>query len=292
MSSQRKKAFLSIVSISIIYFALIACIINDCRQITQNYMTEYKLHIEKINNLEDDPIILAEEFMQTEYDKHWKSLGYYGEYDAWRGNIDYELAAKIVPGKGTTSFKRYNIDDYERDRFPEDVNIRIACSAYVNDKSEYDVKTVKIAFTYGNSIQNITVYINYHGENPAESVNFNINLTENGYVADRINAEELTGLTIEEMVETAELNRKGFEDLMFAMKGHELEESKNDFNSDLIRLYTIAALLIVALLTLWVTVLVAMIKSRPSNCQTAHYGRRKPHVDFGTSASPTAQSRG
>ena len=65
-----------------------------------------------------------------------------------------------------------------------------------------------------NSIQNITVYINYHGENPAESVNFNINLTENGYVADRINAEELTGLTIEEMVETAELNRKGFEDLM------------------------------------------------------------------------------
>lgn len=27
-------------------------------------------------------------------------------------------------------------------------------------------------------------------------------------------------------------------------------------------------------------------------CQTAHYGRRKPHVDFGTSASPTAQSRG
>ena len=141
----------------------------------------------------------------------------------------------------------------------------IACSAYVNDKSEYDVKTVKIAFTYGNSIQNITVYINYHGENPAESVNFNINLTENGYVADRINAEELTGLTIEEMVETAELNRKGFEDLMFAMKGHELEESKNDFNSDLIRLYTIAALLIVALLTLWVTVLVAMIKSRPSN---------------------------
>lgn len=28
------------------------------------------------------------------------------------------------------------------------------------------------------------------------------------------------------------------------------------------------------------------------NCQTAHYGRRKPHVDFGTSASPTAQSRG
>lgn len=28
------------------------------------------------------------------------------------------------------------------------------------------------------------------------------------------------------------------------------------------------------------------------NCQTAHYGRRKPHVDFGTSAFPTAQSRG
>ena len=28
------------------------------------------------------------------------------------------------------------------------------------------------------------------------------------------------------------------------------------------------------------------------NCQTAHCGRRKPHVDFGTSAFPTAQSRG
>ena len=27
-------------------------------------------------------------------------------------------------------------------------------------------------------------------------------------------------------------------------------------------------------------------------CQTAHCGRRKPHVDFGTSAFPTVQSRG
>ena len=278
MSSQRKKGYVSIVSISIIYFILIGHIINDCRQITQDYVAEYKLHIEKISNLEDDPLALAEEFMQTEYDKHWKSLGCYGEYDAWRGNIDYELAAKIVPGKSATSFKRYNIDDYERDRFPEDMNMRIACSAYVNDKSENDVKTVKIAFTYDSSIQNITVYVDYHGENPAESVHFNISLIENEYVADRINAEELTGLTIEEMVETAELNRKGFEDLMNAMKEHEPEESKNDLNSNLESLYAIAALLVVILLILWITVLVAIIKSELGKKQilfhsTPHRGK-------------------
>ena len=278
MSSQRKKGYVSIVSISIIYFTLIACIINDCRQITQDYVAKYKLHIEKISDLEDAPLALAEEFMQTKYDKHWKSLGCYGEYDAWRGNIDYELAAKIVPGKSATSFKRYNIDDYERDRFPEDMNMRIACSAYVNDKSENDVKTVKIAFTYDSSIQNITVYVDYHGENPAESVHFNISLIENEYVADRINAEELTGLTIEEMVETAELNRKGFEDLMNAMKEHEPEESKNDLNSNLESLYAIAALLVVILLILWITVLVAIIKSELGKKQilfhsTPHRGK-------------------
>ena len=260
-NKKHKKTYLLIIFVSIIYFTLIVCIINDCRHITQDYVAEYKLHIEKIRNLEDDPLALAEEFMQTKYDKHWKSLGCYGEFDAWRGNIDYELAAKIVPGKSATSFKRYNIDDYERDRFPEDMNMRIACSAYVNDKSENDVKTVKIAFTYDSSIQNITVYVDYHGENPAESVHFNISLIENEYVADRINAEELTGLTIEEMVETAELNRKGFEDLMNAMKEHEPEESKNDLNSNLESLYAIAALLVVILLILWITVLVAIIKS-------------------------------
>ncbi len=261
MNIKHRKKYLVITCISIIYFTLIACIINDCRHITQDYVAEYKLHIEKIRNLEDDPLALAEEFMQTKYDKHWKSLGCYGEFDAWRGNIDYELAAKIVPGKSATSFERYNIDDYERDRFLEDVNICITCSAYVNNKSENDVKTVEVVFTYGNSIQNIVVYIDYHGENPAESVYFNISLIENEYVADRINAEELTGLTIEEMVETAELNRKGFEDLMNAMKEHEPEESKNDLNSNLESLYAIAALLVVILLILWITVLVAIIKS-------------------------------
>lgn len=278
MSNQRKKGYVLIVSISIIYFTLIACIINDCRHITQDYVAKYKLHIEKISNLENDPLALAEEFMQTKYDKHWKSLGCYGEFDAWRGNIDYELAAKIVPGKSATSFKRYNIDDYERDRFPEDMNMRIACSAYVNDKSENDVKTVKIAFTYDSSIQNITVYIDYHGENPAESVHFNISLIENEYVADRINAEELTGLTIEEMVETAELNRKGFEDLMYAMKEHEPEESKKDLNSNLESLYAIAAFLVVILLILWITVLIVIIKPKSGNKKQVLF-RSKHDID-------------
>ena len=74
MSNQRKKGYVLIVSISIIYFTLIACIINDCRHITQDYVAKYKLHIEKISNLENDPLALAEEFMQSEYDKHWDSL--------------------------------------------------------------------------------------------------------------------------------------------------------------------------------------------------------------------------
>ncbi len=278
INKKHKKTYLLIIFVSIIYFTLIACIINDCRQITQDYVAKYKLHIEKISNLEDDPLALAEEFMQTKYDKHWKSLGCYGEFDAWRGNIDYELAAKIVPGKSATSFKRYNIDDYERDRFPEDMNMRIACSAYVNDKSENDVKTVEVVFTYGNSIQNVTVYVDYHGENPAESVHFNISLIENEYVADRINAEELTGLTIEEMVETAELNRKGFEDLMYAMKEHELEESKKDLNSNLESLYAIAALLVVILLILWITVLAAIIKPKSGNKKQVLF-RSKHDID-------------
>lgn len=273
MNKKRKKAYLSIVSVSIIYLTLIACIINDCIHTTQEYVNEYKLHIEKINNLEDAPIILAKEFMRTEYDKHWKALGYYGEYDAWRGNIDYELAASIIPGKGSTVFNRYNINDSEYNQSAEDADILIICKAYTSEREERDTKTVKISFTYNNPNSNIGGIIQYHGEKHPESVSFSINLIEGKYVADRTNLEELTGLTVEEIVEIAETNRKGFEDLMYAMKEHEPEESKKDLNSNLESSYAIAALLIVILLTLWITVLVAIIKSESGKKQILFHSR-------------------
>ena len=263
VNRNHRKKYLLITSISIIYFTLIACIINDCRQITQDYVAKYKLHIEKISNLEDDPLALAAEFMQSEYDKHWDSLkNCWGKENLVGG---YELHSYIIAGRYATSFFWEGKNNYDKGN--QDLKItdmEILCNAHADNETDQD-KSIIIAFTYGNSIQNMAVYIDYHEENPAESVHFNISLIENEYVADRINAEELTGLTIEEMVETAELNRKGFENLMYAMKEHELEESKNEFNSGLKRLYTIAALLIVALLTLWITVLAAMIKSKSGN---------------------------
>ena len=270
INKKHKKTYLLIIFVSTIYFTLIACIINDCRHITQDYVAEYKLHIEKIRNLEDDPFALAEEFMQTKYDKHWGSLGIIGNYNDWRMKNDYELGARIIPERYHTIFTRYNRirrNGSIRSRVPEDQDLLITCQAYANDESEYDTKSIVLAFNYSEDIRYITVYIDYHGENPVEPVNFNIDLTENGYVADRINAEELTGLTIEEMVETAELNRKGFEDLMYAMKEHEPEESKKDLNSNLESLYAIAALLVVILLILWITVLAAIIKSESGKKQ-------------------------
>ncbi len=263
MSKKFKKTYLLTVFVSIIFFTLIACIINNCRQVAQDYVDEYKLHIERISNLEDNPLTLAEEFMQTKYDKHWASLGVIGNYNDWRMKNDYELGARIIPERYHTIFTRYNRirrDGSIRDRVPENQDLLITCQAYANDESEYDTKSIVIAFNYNNSIRSITVYIDYHGDNPAEPVNFNIDLIENEYVADRTNAEELTGLTIEEIVETAELNRKGFEDLMYAMKEHEPEESKNDLNADLKFLYTVTKLQIVALLSLWIIVLVAILK--------------------------------
>lgn len=202
--------------------------------------------------------------MQTEYDKHWDSLK-----NCW-GNADliggYELYSYIISGKYATRFYwdwKNNYDENKQDS--DNTAIRIACKAYANDKSEFDNRNIVIAFNYYDSIYRITVYVEYFGENPPETVIFNIDLIENEYVADRINAEELTGLTIEEIVETAEINRKGFEDLMYAMKEHELEESKKDLNSNLESSYAIATLLVVILLTLWITVLVAILKSMPSN---------------------------
>ncbi len=266
MSNQRKKGYVSIVSISIIYFTLIACIINDSRHITQDYVAEYKLHIERISDLEDDPLALAAEFMQSEYDKHWDSLK-----NCW-GNADlvggYELHSYIISGRYATSFYWDWKNNYKKPKQASDnTAIKIICNAYANDKSQFDNRDIVIAFNYYDNINRLTVYVEYFGENPSETVIFNIDLTENGYVADRINAEELTGLTIEEMVETAELNRKGFEDLMYAMKEHELEESKKDLNSNLESLYAIAALLVVILLILWITVLAAIIKSESGKKQ-------------------------
>ena len=265
-NKKQKKTYLLVICISIIYFTLIACIINDCRQITQDYVAKYKLHIEKISNLEDDPLALAEEFMQSEYDKHWDSLK-----NCW-GNADlvggYELHSYIISGRYATSFYWDWKNNYKKTKQASDnTAIKIICNAYANDKSQFDNRDIVIAFNYYDNINRLTVYVEYFGENPSETVIFNIDLTENGYVADRINAEELTGLTIEEMVETAELNRKGFEDLMYAMKEHEPEESKKDLNSNLESLYAIAALLVVILLILWITVLVVIIKSESGKKQ-------------------------
>ena len=259
INKKHKKTYLLTLFISIIYITLIACIINDCRQVTQDYVDEYKLHIEKVKNLEDSPLTLAEEFMQAEYDKHWDSLkGCWGKEDLIGG---YELGSYIISGRYATSFYRdwkNNYDKYNQDS-DNLADMRILCNAYANDESEYDTRQVRIAFNYSDEINDIAVYVQYHGNNLSESVIF-INLVEDKYVADKTNLEELTGLTVEEIVETAELNRKGFEDLMYAMKEHELEESKNDLNSDLKSSYTIATLLIVALLSLWMTVLVAILK--------------------------------
>lgn len=260
MSKKLKKTYLLTVCVSIIYFTLIVCIINNCRQVTQEYVDEYKLHIEKIGNLEDNPLTLAKEFMQTDYDKRWDSLkGCWSKTDLIGG---YELYSYIISGRYATSFYRDWKNDYDKYNQDSDnlADMRILCNAYANDESEYDTRQVRIAFDYSNKINDIAVYVQYHENNLSESVIF-INLVEDKYVADKTNLEELTGLTIEEIVETAELNRKGFEDLMYTMKEHELEESKNDLNSDMKSSYTIAALQIVALLSLWITVLVAIFKS-------------------------------
>ena len=107
--------------------------------------------------------------------------------------------------------------------------------------------------------------VEYYGNNQADPEYFIINLTQNGADAGTVNVEELTGLTIEEIVETAELNRKGFEDLMYAMKEHELEESENDLNSVLRRSYIITALHVVMFIGIWIYVLTAILKSIPSN---------------------------
>ena len=270
MNRKPKKTYLLTVCVSIIYFTLIVCIINNCRQITQDYVDEYKLHVEKISNLEDDTITLAGEFMQSEYDKHWDTMkGCWGRIANDMVGY-YELGIYIIPERYATLFYRKitnNIDksNQNTDSFSKVSDTHIICNAYANNKSEFDNKNIVIAFNYYDSISSITVYIEYFGGNSLETVIFNIDLIDNEYVADRIDAEELTGLTIEEIVEAAELNRKGFEDLMLAMKEHELEESKNDLNTSLKNLYTFAAFLIIVLLTVWIVVLIVILKCSTQN---------------------------
>ena len=137
MNSQRKKGYVSIVSISIIYFTLIGHIINDCRHITQDYVAEYKLHIEKISNLEDDPLALAEEFMQSEYDKHWNSLkNCWGKENLVGG---YELHSYIISGRYATGFFWEGKNNYDKsDQDFEITDMEILCNAYANDETEND----------------------------------------------------------------------------------------------------------------------------------------------------------
>ena len=264
MNKKPQKTYLLTVCVSIIYFILIVCIINNCRQITQDYVDEYKLHVEKISNLEDNPLTLAEEFMQSEYDKHWDTMkGCWGRIP-WDMTGDYELGSYIIPERYATCFYRNNRTEHNADEFPEGVNTIITCYANANDKSELD-KTIMISFTYNSNSFDILGHITYHGDNPPERVSFVINLADDKYVANKTNLEELTGLTIEEIVETAELNRKGFEDLMYTMKEHELEESKNDLNTSLKNLYTLAAFLIIVLLAVWIVVLIVIFKCNTQN---------------------------
>lgn len=264
INRKQRKTHLLIVGVSIICITLIAGILNICRLITHDYVTEYNLHIEKISNLEDDTITLAEEFMQSVYDKHWDTMkGCWGRIP-WDMAGDYELGSYIIPERYATCFYRNNRTEHNADEFPEGINTIITCYANANDKPDSD-KTIMISFAYNANNPDILGHITYHGNNPSERISFVISLVNDTYVADKANLEELTGLTIEEIVETAELNRKGFEDLMYTMKEHELEESKNDLNTSLKNLYTLAAFLIIVLLTVWIVVLIVILKCNTQN---------------------------
>ena len=236
-----------------------------CCKAIESYR-EYQKTLESLNT----PLEMAETFMAPEYDARWEDIDkvVLGRTDP-RFSAEYEIWAKMIPDMDYTEYRKYDnwqFIDCERDfaghTYEKGTDYLIYGHVEQRDTSTVVAKSLYFSFSLNGS-SNIRVQISYNkGFGGSEDYGFNL-IEENGaYVVNggcsEEDIEKHTGMTLEEVVEIAEKNKQGFEDIMYEMKEHEIKRNKEVY---VVRLVLLQLLLVLFLIYLNRDLLKNYIKS-------------------------------
>lgn len=205
-----------------------------CGKVIGSYW-EYQKTLESLNT----PLEMAETFMAPEYDARWEDID-----KVARGRIDprfsaeYEILTWIIPNVDYTEYRKYDnwqFIDCERDfaghTYEKGTDFLMYSYMVKKEVVSNAVRTTEISISLNGST-NVRVVVSNQSRDTGDIESYGFNLTEeNGeyIVNDGDTGEDIekhTGMTMEKIVEIAEKNRQGFEDIMYEMKEHEIRRNK------------------------------------------------------------------
>lgn len=269
---------------------LISLLVIICISLDYNRINVYQKEMQEIEKLETS-VEIAREYMSRKYNGQWRYID-----DVVCGklyHIDhpdlYQIYTSIIPGTDMEYFmsleRRYNLDEkYDwGGNLIYDAGVDPVIDGEIEKVIEIDENrrkhvTIRIAI---NGSSNIAVFIEYYNldlDGNKELYFYDIT-TENGeYVVDGAyvieggerkkseepkDIEELTEMTVEEIVETAETYRQGFDKIMYEMKERQSQLSEEKLYFSLL-LINVAGAGIIA----WL-----LIRNRKKEAGANEYGK-------------------
>lgn len=203
------------INIVFIVITVIICLCCDSLSIVRYNSERQKLYIL------ETPMDIANEYMQSKYGRHWKRLN--GVFSARKDNrIGRYVVARRVRNVGRIYFsKQLDMD-----------------STSVHCETEIEGTWIEISSWHPSLYKKVGVYVRVYNEDKGywEGRDFIMEYEDGEYIPyERIGVEhfpnksgleEITGMTIEEILEIAEKQQEECENMLYEMKEAELKRNQ------------------------------------------------------------------
>lgn len=205
------------ISIAFIVITVIICLCCDGLLIVHYNYKEQKLYSM------ETPMDIANEYMQPKYERHWRRLKgvFHAGKDSRKGNY---MVGRKVENIGRTYFSKV-------------LGIN---STLVYCETEIEDTWIEISSGYHSIFESIGVYVKVYNEDKGywEDRDFMLEYDNGEYIVTEYNymeeeefpnkagLEEVTGMTIEEIVEIAEKQQEECENMLYEMKEAELKRNQ------------------------------------------------------------------
>ena len=193
------------INIVFIVITVIICLCGDYLSIVR-----YNSKRQKIYTLET-PMDIANEYMQSKYGRHWKRLN--GVFSARKDNrIGRYVVARRVRNVGRIYFsKQLDMD-----------------STSVHCETKIEGTWIEISSWHPSLYKKVGVYVQVYNEDKGywEGRDFIMEYEDGEHLPNKAGLEEITGMTIEEIVEIAEKQQEACENMLYEMKEAELKRNQ------------------------------------------------------------------
>ena len=203
------------INIVLVVAVVIICLCSDAL-----FMVNYHYREQKLQGMKT-PMDIANEYMQFKYGGHWirlDSVFYAGENDR---EGTYEVGRRIENIGGTYFSKRLDID-----------STSVYCETLIEGTK------VEISSWYNSMFKKVGVYVQVYNEDKGywEGRDFIMEYEDGEYIPyerigvehfpNKAGLEEITGMTIEEIVGIAEKQQEECENMLYEMKEAELKRNQ------------------------------------------------------------------